>query len=227
MRLHGRVGLAALLVTAALACPAADAHAYTLGTDGETAETTQLSDAIRQRVLIPQTGIDQDGDAVLDNIAIEIIRPAGTNSANKLLYTGSIAPVATTPAPAPTTPTTTTPAKPTTCTFTNNYDKSIPDLATIESNLTVSGCTGKASATAKLEVHIKHTDRGDLRVDLVAPDGTAYKVKSSTSGDDVANLDTTYTVNVSSEDRNGTWKLRVQDVFAHDTGMLDSWTLTL
>ncbi len=53
----------------------------------------------------------------------------------------------------------------------------------------MTGCTGKASATTKVTVHIKHTDRGDLRIDLIAPDGTDYKLKSSTSGDNVANLD--------------------------------------
>ena len=34
-------------------------------------------------------------------------------------------------------------------------------------------------------------------------------------------------MNLGSEVRNGVWKLRVQDVFAGDTGYLDSWTLTV
>ena len=156
-------------------------------------------------------------DALVNGATAGLVKSAGTNSPNKLLFTGT-----TETAPA-TTPTTT----PAACTFTNSYDKNIPDLGTIESNLTVANCTGKASTTAKLEVHVKHRDRGDLRVDLVAPDGTAYKVKSATSGDDIANLDATYTVNLSTEDRNGNWKLRVQDVFSGDTGYLDAWTLTL
>ena len=61
---------------------------------------------------------------------------------------------------------------------------------------------------------------------MIAPDGTDYKVKSGTSGDNVANVDATYTVNLSTKDRNGTWKLRVKDIFAGDTGTLNSWTLT-
>ena len=59
------------------------------------------------------------------------------------------------------------------------------------------------------------------------PGRHAYKLKSSTSGDNVANLDATYTLNLSTETRNGIWKLRVQDVFAGDTGYLDTWTLTV
>ena len=35
------------------------------------------------------------------------------------------------------------------------------------------------------------------------------------------------TVNLSSEGRNGTWTLRVQDAAAIDTGRIDSWTLNL
>ena len=58
-------------------------------------------------------------------------------------------------------------------------------------------------------------------------DGTTYKLKSSTSGDNVRDLVATYTVNLSAEARNGTWKLRVTDVFAGDTGYVDSWTLTV
>jgi serine protease len=37
---------------------------------------------------------------------------------------------------------------------------------------------------------------------------------------------TTYSVNASSEVANGTWKLRVQDVAAQDTGRINSWKLT-
>jgi subtilisin family serine protease len=166
----------------------------------------------------PTATPQQVRDALVNNATIGKVKAASTGSPNKLLYTGATA-TAPAPAPAPTTPTA--------CTATNGYDRAIADLATVESNLTVTGCTGKASKTTKVEVHIKHTDRGDLRIDLVAPDGTAYKLKSSTSGDNIANVDTTYTVDVSTKDRNGTWKLRVKDVFSGDKGTLDSWTLTL
>ena len=37
---------------------------------------------------------------------------------------------------------------------------------------------------------------------------------------------TTYTVNLSSEARTGTWKLKVQDKFAGNVGTLQSWSIT-
>jgi subtilisin-like proprotein convertase family protein len=40
-------------------------------------------------------------------------------------------------------------------------------------------------------------------------------------------VNTTYTVNASSEVRNGVWKLRVTDGYSGDTGYIDSWTLTV
>ncbi|CRK56036.1 Carboxypeptidase T [Alloactinosynnema sp. L-07] len=112
---------------------------------------------------------------------------------------------------------------------TNGTDVAIPDSpgAAVTSTITMSGCSGNASATSKVEVHIKHTWRGDVVIDLVAPDGTAYRLKNSASNDSADNVDATYTVNLSSEARNGAWKLKVQDVARYDTGNIDTWTLTL
>ena len=112
-------------------------------------------------------------------------------------------------------------------TVTNATDYPIADLATVDSPVTVANAAGTGSKTAQVKVSVKHTDRGDLAVYLIAPDGTQYKLKSSTSGDDVTNLDATYTVDLSAEVRGGIWKLRVQDVFAGDTGTIDTWSLTI
>ncbi|MDH6487190.1 subtilisin-like proprotein convertase family protein [Streptomyces sp. SAI-127] len=71
-----------------------------------------------------------------------------------------------------------------------------------------------------------HTYIGDLRVQLIAPDGTAYTLKAYGTGGSTDNLNTTYTVNASSEVANGTWQLRVQDNAAQDTGYINSWKLT-
>jgi subtilisin family serine protease len=162
---------------------------------------------------------------VADSTAGKVTNP-GTGSPNRLLYTGAIPTGTTTTPPVTTPPPTTVPAG-TPCTVTNAADITMADKATVESKVTVANCAGAASAKAKVEVHVKHADRGDLAVWLLAPDGTSYKLKSSTSGDNVRNLDTTYTVNLARETRNGVWKLRVQDVFAGDTGYLDTWTLTV
>jgi subtilisin family serine protease len=140
-----------------------------------------------------------------------VVTSPGTGSPNRLLFT--------------TTGTTTPP--PSTCpAVTNGTDVAIPDPGTAESTVTVSGCARSASSTTKVEVHIVHTWRGDLVIDLVAPDGSAYRLKNSSSTDSADNVDATYTVNASSEAANGTWRLRVQDVYSQDSGYINSWTLT-
>ncbi|GHH54070.1 S8 family peptidase [Lentzea cavernae] len=110
--------------------------------------------------------------------------------------------------------------------FENTADVTIPDAgAAISSSIAVSGVTGNAPATLKVDVNIVHTYRGDLVIDLIAPDGTAYRLKAS-NGDSADNVVATYTVNASSEVANGTWKLQVQDVARQDTGYINSWKLT-
>lgn len=120
---------------------------------------------------------------------------------------------------------TTTP--PTGTVFSNAADVAVPDNgAAVTSSVAVTGRTGNAPSALKVGVDIKHTYRGDLVVDLLAPDGTAYRLKNSSSSDSADNVIATYTVNASSEVANGSWKLRVQDVAAQDTGYIDSWQLT-
>lgn len=111
-------------------------------------------------------------------------------------------------------------------TFSSTTAVAIPDNAgAIESPITVSGRSGNAPSALQVGVDITHTYRGDLVIDLVAPDGSTYRLKSAAS-DSADNVNTTYTVNASSETANGTWKLRVQDTAAQDTGTLNSWKLT-
>jgi secreted trypsin-like serine protease len=115
---------------------------------------------------------------------------------------------------------------PTGTTFENQTDYAINDNATVSSPIAVSGLTGAASANAGIEVHIVHTYRGDLVVDLVAPDGTVYNLLNR-SGGSADNVDQTFTKNLSSETANGTWNLRVQDAASQDTGTITGWKLTL
>ncbi len=88
-------------------------------------------------------------------------------------------------------------------------------------------CARSASTSSTVAVNIVHTYRGDLTVDLVAPDGSTYRLKNSSSSDSADNVNTTYTANLSSEAANGTWRLKVQDVYSGDTGYINSWTLTV
>jgi subtilisin family serine protease len=134
----------------------------------------------------------------------------GTGSPNLLLFTGS----------GGTTP-------PDGCTaVTSRTRVNISDNSTSTSPLAVSGCTGNASATATVEVHIVHTYIGDLVVDLIAPDGSVYNLHNR-SGGSANDINQSYTRNLSSEAANGTWTLRVRDAASLDTGYLDNWTLDL
>jgi subtilisin family serine protease len=149
---------------------------------------------------------------LIANATPNVITGAGTGSPNRLLFTA--------PGGGTTPP-------PTGRTFTNAADVAIPDAgAAVTSPITVSGVTGNAPAALPVAVDIRHTFRGDLVVDLVAPDGTAYRLKNSSSTDSADNVIGTFTVNAATEVANGTWQLRVQDVFRLDTGFLNSWSLT-
>ncbi len=108
--------------------------------------------------------------------------------------------------------------------FENTNDYTINDNSTVESPITVSGVPGNAPSDLAIAVTIYHTYRGDLRVDLVAPDGSVYNLHNR-GGGSADNLIQTYTRNVSSEVANGTWKLRVNDNANQDTGRIDKWSL--
>ncbi|GHI18797.1 hypothetical protein Shyd_01680 [Streptomyces hydrogenans] len=120
--------------------------------------------------------------------------------------------------------TTTTP--PTGTVFENTADVAIPDNgAAVTSSVTVSGVTGNAPATLAVGVDIVHTWRGDLIVDLIAPDGSVYNLHNRT-GSSADNIQQTFTVNASSEVANGVWKLRAQDTASADTGYINGFKLT-
>ncbi len=103
------------------------------------------------------------------------------------------------------------------------YEHEIVDLQDGTADV-LKGLRGSAVPVA---VDIRHTYRGDLVIDLIAPDGTAYRLKNSSSSDSADNVIATYTVNLSSETKNGTWRLQVRDVYSADTGYINSWSITL
>jgi subtilisin family serine protease len=150
-------------------------------------------------------------NALVGNGTTGVVGNQGTGSPNVLLYTGS----GSTPPPPP-------PG----WFFENAANVNIPDAgAAVESPIVVSGLSGNAPASLQVGVDIKHTWRGDLVIDLVAPDGSAYRLKNSSASDSADNVITTYTVNASSEAANGTWRLRVRDVYTADVGYIDRWSL--
>ncbi|KNE81862.1 MULTISPECIES: M4 family metallopeptidase [Streptomyces] len=112
-------------------------------------------------------------------------------------------------------------------TYETTDDVAIPDAGSaVTSSLTISGRSGNAPSDLRVGVEIVHTYRGDLVIDLIAPDGTSYRLKGADSWDSADDVSETYTVNASSESANGTWKLSVRDSYARDTGYIDSWKLT-
>ncbi|WP_053227412.1 S8 family peptidase [Solirubrobacter soli] len=156
----------------------------------------------------PQASPAAIATALKANATAGAIANPGTGSPNLLLFTGA-----------------TGPQQPPACAAaTNNADFAIPDLGTASSPITVTGCARNASATAKVTVHIVHTFRGDLVVDLVAPNGTVRNLLNR-SGGSADNVDQTFTVDLSAFPANGTWNLRVRDAAAADTGRIDAWTI--
>ena len=110
-------------------------------------------------------------------------------------------------------------------TYSNGTDYTIGDNTTVDSPITVSGRTGNAPSNASVTVAIVHTYQGDLKVDLVAPDGSLYNIHNRT-GSSTDNINKTVTLNLSTEVLNGTWKLRVNDNAAGDVGYINSWSVT-
>ena len=110
-------------------------------------------------------------------------------------------------------------------TYSNTSDYTISDYATVDSPITVSGRSGNAPSTASVTVAIVHTYQGDLKVDLVAPDGSLYNIHNRTGGS-ADNINKTVQLNLSTEALNGTWKLRVNDNAAGDVGYINSWSVT-
>ena len=103
----------------------------------------------------------------------------------------------------------------------------IDDNATIQDNIAVSGVSGNAPSTLKVNVNITHTWSGDLEIDLIAPDGTSYTLQSPDYNND-GNINTTYTVNASADAAAGTWQLQVIDNdpwYSGDYGTLNGWSL--
>lgn len=102
----------------------------------------------------------------------------------------------------------------------------VNDNTTVNSPITISGRTGNAPSDTSVSVNITHTYQGDLKVDLVAPDGTLYNIHNRT-GSGTDNVIKTVILNLSTETINGTWNLRVNDAAAGDTGTLNSWSITM
>ena len=118
----------------------------------------------------------------------------------------------------------------------NHNDVPIPDATcssgtsctpgVAESSIIVSAMAGNVPEDLRVHVVIRHSFRGDLILQMVAPDGSLYNladIDNSDSGDDIV---ATYVANFAGQKLNGTWKLRVSDRAAGDVGYIDDWHLS-
>jgi hypothetical protein len=101
----------------------------------------------------------------------------------------------------------------------------IPDVGTVYGDY-YNGCDGNASASASVSLDVTHGRVGDLVIDLIAPSGRAYNL-TNRAGGGATSLVKTYSLNLSGERREGTWRLRIQDAAAGNSGKLNEVTLTL
>lgn len=123
------------------------------------------------------------------------------------------------------------------CTVSNGANVAIPDTgAAVGNSVQFSTCDLVRPPTgARMEVHIVHPHRGDLVLTLVGPDGVSHPVKFSDPADAGANIDQTFGVDLvgvlgfvpTPPPTGPKWSIQVQDVITGNTGVLDSWTLTL
>jgi subtilisin-like proprotein convertase family protein len=99
----------------------------------------------------------------------------------------------------------------------------IPDTGTLDSTIAVAGLPGGASGALQVQVDAVHEWSGDLKVDLIAPDGKSYRVKSTSATD--SPVSGTYTIDARTSPASGTWTLRVQDTSTGAVGSLKGWSL--
>ena len=109
-------------------------------------------------------------------------------------------------------------------TQTRSPNLTIPDLNTVSDTITVSD-SGTATSVS-VAVDITHTYIGDLKIDLIAPDGTTRTLHNR-SGGSANNIDQTYTPSFGSTPISGVWTLQINDNYNADPGVLNSWTLTI
>jgi subtilisin family serine protease len=159
----------------------------------------------------PRATPEQVAKALTETATPDKVTNPGPDSPNKLLFTDhGITP----PAPAPG------------CgRKVNDVDIDIPDAGEyVGTAIRYAGCKGNAPTKTKVEVTITHTAQSDVRIELVGPSGKSYLLKAHGTG---TKFQPHYTVDLSTETKNGTWQLLVRDRAEGDVGTLQSWAITL
>ncbi|MFD9965878.1 S8 family serine peptidase [Amycolatopsis sp. NPDC058986] len=159
----------------------------------------------------PGATAQQVRDALVSNATDGVVKNPGSGSPNKLLNVSFIGGG--------------TPSK---CGVKSNTTPvSIPDAGdAVTSSVTQDSCDGAASASLPVKVDITHTYSADLTIDLVGPSGAVFSLQKPGGAVSASGVHTTYTVNAAAERANGTWTLRVKDVYRFDTGTIDGFSIT-
>jgi len=108
--------------------------------------------------------------------------------------------------------------------YENQTVKAIPDKNYTEIWTKTSGLSGVGSAKLQVYVHVEHEYLGDLKIDLVAPDGSMHLLKDN-GEESGGTLKKVYTVDATDLPVNGWWKLRVDDVGTGDTGTVNNFVV--
>jgi len=103
--------------------------------------------------------------------------------------------------------------------------KAIPDKNYTEIWTKASGLSGVGSAKLQVYVHVEQGFLGDLRIHLIAPDGSLHLLKANGTPAVAGSLKKIYTVDVTDLPVNGWWKLRVDDVGLGDTGTVNNFVV--
>ncbi|WP_165970582.1 S8 family serine peptidase [Actinomadura sp. 6K520] len=112
--------------------------------------------------------------------------------------------------------------------YANRTNVPVPDVGGAGSVITVTDRNDPGSAMTtylRVSLSIDHSKRGQLNVDLFAPNGRSWRLHSPSSdtGDDVVRVDVP--VNAADVPPNGQWTLRVDDKKSGAAGTITGWSL--
>lgn len=126
----------------------------------------------------------------------------------------------------------------------------IPDVTIVTSDLVVSGRSG-AITDVNVTINLNHTFDSDLDITLIAPDGTRILLSNENGGSGDNFIDTTFDDEAATaigagtapftgsfrpdqllslldgKNANGLWQLEIDDHVGLDSGVLNSWSLTI
>lgn len=110
-------------------------------------------------------------------------------------------------------------------TYLNDTDVAIIDGSGVASAIDIP--VSRDAGVFTLDVDIKHGNRGELQVGLVAPGGQSALLKDFDASDTEANLSFSVQIDASGVEAQGQWNLVVIDGSQNGvTGFIDSWSMT-